>query len=303
MRLAASIGALALLGGVAAARADFAAHLLIEQGHAHYQAGRHQEALAAFEQVPEEGNERILPELLHDKAAALFKLGRLDDARELWVRAAGLRDAAFEAQSRYNIGNCHYEKALEAASADPPQAPAALKLLDEAVAQYRDALRLDPRNANARANLELAARLKKQIEEQPPPQSQPQSQPSSQPNQDQQDEQDPDQPQGPQSQPSDQNDQQRQPQDHDQQDPNSQRQQRPQPDPDDPNRQQDPNSAPQPQPQAPQDDAADEQPPPPEVRMSPEEAQRLLQMIRDAEKARREALRARQRIRPVDKDW
>jgi Ca-activated chloride channel family protein len=301
MRLAASIGALALLGGVAPAGADSAAHLLIEQGHAHYQAGRYQEALAAFEQIAEEGNERILPELLHDKAAALFKLGRLDDARELWVRAAGLRDAAFEAQSRYNIGNCHYEKALEAASADPPQAPAALKLLDEAVAQYRDALRLDPRNANARANLELAARLKKQIEEQPPPQSQPQSQPSSQPNQDQQDEQDPDQQQGPQSQPSDQNDQQRQPQDDDQQDPNSQ-QQRPQPDPNDPNRQQDPN-APQPQPQAPQDDDADEQPPPPEVRMSPEEAQRLLQMIRDAEKARREALRARQRIRPVDKDW
>ncbi|NUQ50365.1 MAG: hypothetical protein HUU27_10675, partial [Phycisphaerae bacterium] len=281
------------------------ARRLMEQGHADYQAGRYQEALAAFERVPEEGNERILPELLHDKAAALFKLGRLDDARELWVRAAGLRDAAFEAQSRYNIGNCHYEKALEAASADPPQPPAALKLLDEAVAQYRDSLRLDPRNANARANLELAARLKKQIEEQPPPQSQPQSQPSSQPNQDQQDEQDQDQQQNPQSQPSDRSDpqQQQQPPDNDQQDPNSQQRRQPQPDPNDPNRQQDPNSAPRPEPQSSQDDAAGEQPPSPEIRMSPEEAQRLLQMIRDAEKARREALRARQRIRPVDKDW
>jgi hypothetical protein len=49
--------------------------------------------------------------------------------------------------------------------------------------------------------------------------------------------------------------------------------------------------------------AADQ--PPPGVKMSRQEAERLLQKIRDAEKARRELLRQRERARhkPVDRDW
>lgn len=43
----------------------------------------------------------------------------------------------------------------------------------------------------------------------------------------------------------------------------------------------------------------------PPVRLTPEQAERLLQKVRDAEKARREALRARERgkQRPVERDW
>jgi hypothetical protein len=61
--------------------------------------------------------------------------------------------------------------------------------------------------------------------------------------------------------------------------------------------------------QLPQPDANQPQPvelehDPNGVNMSQQEAERLLQMIRDAEKARREALRLRMRgPGPVEKDW
>lgn len=307
-----SRGTLALIASLAAALLTRAAPAdsprdLIARGHQEFQAGRYEHALKTFEQIPEEGNDAMLPELLHDKAAAQYKLGRFDEARELWVRASGLRDAAFEAQSRYNIGNCHYERALQQVAGEQPQPEAAKKLLDEAIAQYRDALRLDPQLANARANLELAASLKKKIEEQKPPDSQPQSQPSSQPNESQDPNQPSQQQQQPQSQPGDPN----QPQDGDQDQqqpesrPSSQPQSQPKPQPQDPNDPNQPQEQPDPdmQRQEQPEHSADELEPPPDVKMSPEEARRLLQMIRDAEKQRREALRARQRARPVEKDW
>ena len=55
---------------------------------------------------------------------------------------------------------------------------AVLQPLDRAIENYRDSVRLDPHFENARANLELALRLKKQLQEQAT------SQPSSQPSED-----------------------------------------------------------------------------------------------------------------------
>ncbi|RMF83243.1 MAG: hypothetical protein D6744_04995, partial [Planctomycetota bacterium] len=152
----------------------------IAKGNAAFDAGRYREALEAYAGVDENADPDLLPELLNNRAAAHFKLGAYDDARELWVRAAPLRDAAFEALARYNIGNCHYAEALQAvrppdardsssAMASPDDATdvsGALERLDHAIESYREALRLDPSLTDARANLELAAQLKKRIEEQ-----------------------------------------------------------------------------------------------------------------------------------------
>lgn len=300
----------------------------IREGNEHFAAGRYAEALEAYEQVPIEGRTPpdYLPELLHNRAAALFKLGRLDDARELWVRAAGLRDATFEAQMHYNTGNVHYAEALrslgrawEGQGPDPSSqqnqppggvgdAAAAARCLERAIERYRDALRLDPQLASARANLELAVRLRKLLE-QYPPSSQPQSQPD--PNRSQ--ENDRQQPQSqsasqPSSQPSP-GGEDREPQGdpHRQPPPDSQPQSSA--DESEAGEQQEPNQpAPDPN-QLPEPDANQVEPREPEddpngVHMTMQEAERLLQLIRDAEKARREALRLRLRgPRPVEKDW
>jgi Ca-activated chloride channel homolog len=188
---------------------------LIAQGNAHYAAGRYPEALQSYEEAAAGGAGQSL-EVLHDQAAAHFRLGQIDEARELWVRAQTLGDAAYEARSRYNLGNCDYADALAAAQGQDAQK--ALKLLVQAADEYRNALRIASTLTDARANLELTHLLKKQIEEQQKdqPQSQPSSQPCSQPSS-----------QSSQSQPSSQQSQQQQKQDQSSQ-PTSQPQTQPQ---------------------------------------------------------------------------
>lgn len=276
---------------------------LIARGNEHYAAGRYAEALAAYENAGEADAEAPSAELLHNQAAAQFKLGEIDEARELWVRAASLKDAKFEAAARYNLGNCDYADALSAVQGQNVQG--ALELLDRALAQYRDAVRLDQALANARANLELAQMLKQQIKEQTTtqPQSQPgttqqqqdqqqsSSQPSSQPNQqDQQSEQGDQQEQQPSSQPSE----------SEQPPPTSQ------PDSQPAEQQQGPTSQPaEPTTSQPAENQGEEEVQTIPITMTEAEAERLLQMIREAERARRKALARREAARqePVKRDW
>jgi Ca-activated chloride channel homolog len=168
----------------------------IAEGNRLFEAGSYADALKAYDDAALGAQKEIEPELLHNRAAALFKLGRIDEAREEWVRALAIGDARYEARTRYNLGNCAYEQALnvlrppeDAAATQPAEnkpenAPPAL--LERAIEHYRDAIHLDPALADARANLELALQLKKKLEEnQPPPSSQPdknKQQPSTQPN-------------------------------------------------------------------------------------------------------------------------
>jgi len=361
-RAGATAAAVVLLAGVVAARAD-SPRDLIAKGNDLYAAGKYAEALQAYVQAAALPGAASLSEVLHDQAAAQFKLGKIDDARELWTRAKSLGDAKFEARTRYNLGNCDYAQAVDGATQDPQ---GALEKLAKAGEQYRAALQLDPDLQAARVNLELMHLLKKQIEEQlqQSPQSQPSSQPSQQSKdkQDQKDQQqdpnqprDPNQAQDPNKQPHQQQtphpnqacdpnqapdpnqaQEPNQPRDpNEAQDPNQQpqneqqqqEQQEQQPNSDEPNESQhppDPNQSqaapepnenaapdpngtqpPQPQPAAESQPADPNQTPAGMVQLTPAQVERLLQKIRDAEKARRAQL-ARQRAakqKPVERDW
>ncbi len=286
---------------------------LIAQGNAHYAAGRYAEALQSYEQAASTGAAPST-ELLHDQAATHFKLGQIDEARELWVRAKTLGDAAFEARSRYNLGNCDYADAL--ATAQGQDAQKALKLLAQAADEYRNALHLDPTLADARANLELTHLLKKQIEEQQQnqPQSQPSSQPCSQPSSQPSSQSSQSQPSSQQSQ----SQQQKQDQSSQSSQPQTQPAQPPESQPQPQDQQKEPESQPESQPAPAETQPAEsqpaeqqeqgEQPPSANIRLTPAQAERMLQMVRDAEKARREMLAqmARDRMareKRVDRDW
>jgi Ca-activated chloride channel family protein len=299
-----------LVAAVSAGALAASPRALIAQGNEHYAAGRYQEALECYTQAEQAAADRApSAELLHDLAAAQFKLGNLDEARELWVRALALKDAAFEARVRYNLGNCNYAAALKALQAQ--QSEGVLEALQSAVEQYRDALALDPGLADARANLELATQLKRQLEQiatsqpqsqpsqcQDQPQQQPSSQPCSQPSGQQEGEEQkgqdgqPDRTSQPSSQPCT--------------SPATQPQER-QPPPEPSTRPAD-ESEPQPPPSFPEGGEEQAQELPEQgatIHMTREEAERLLQKIRDAEKARREVLRQREaaKQKPVDRDW
>lgn len=282
---------------------------LLRRGNTSYDAGRYAEALREYEHAAALGGDGAV-EATHNRADVLFRLGRLDEARELWSRIAATRDAAFEARTFYNLGNCDYAEAL--ASAEPPGARDAMRLLDQAAGRYREALRLDPTLIDARANLELAGLLRRQLEQQSRDESQDSDESGRSP--DDQAES------GDQSAPTD------EPQPSESE---STKPPEPQESPDSPPHDPPPFDQPS-EPIAPDEEPAaqsDQSPsheergaqspasesavPPPSPRepivvtMTRAEAERLLQMVRDAEKQRRAAL-ARQRAtraEPVERDW
>lgn len=308
-----------LVVAVAAALAETPRDL-IRQGNEHYAAGRFAEALQAYEAAAAE--QAAPPELLHDRAAAYYQLGDREQARDLWVQVKAAGGAALEARALYNLGNCDYQDALAAAEQNPR---AAIAGLDKAIALYRAALALDPQLTDARANLELAAQLKRQIEEQTEeqPQSQPSSQqcPESQPSEDQQQKQEQQQDQQQQQQ-QDQAQEQKEQEQQDQQQSDQQQSDQPQSqeqEPQDQQQQQGEQQQGEEQPQQEQSASGDQQQSQPEsseepqaeprelppIDMTQQQAERLLQMIRDAEKARREMLARQQRAQqqPVERDW
>lgn len=311
--------------GISPANPTAPARALVQQGNEHYAAGRYAEALQCYQDAQTTADarrdndsrgrlsnhdQRQRADILHNQAAAHFKLGEIDAARDLWVRLKESPDPAFEARTRYNLGNCDYAEAL--AAAGQPDARAALQRLASAAEQYRAALRLDATLTDARANLELAEILKREIEEQQSesPQSQhgeqqdqsdqqqsqnePASQPSSQPGQSEQQpesqssaDQSPEESPPPPPQPKESNEEPRESQ--------SDAEQKPQPPPSEP-------KAEPGQEREAQERPGQESPP---IEMTREQAERLLQMVRDAERARREALARQQaaRQKPVDRDW
>ena len=144
---------------------------LIREGNAHYAAQCYTLAQASYEQALTAAGPHPPAELLHNLAAVHYRLARFDEAREYWNRARPLGDAAFEARAYYNLGNCDYAAALHKLAAQ--DRAAALTLLTHAAKQYHEAIRLDPTLSEARANLELISRLTAQIEQAPDPQSSP----------------------------------------------------------------------------------------------------------------------------------
>jgi Ca-activated chloride channel homolog len=145
-----AVGAgLLLLAGPARALGPFEANPPgVERGLKAYDEGRFEDALRAFQDAEREapGN----PALEYNRGNALYRLGRYDEARESYRRAADSAATSLKERDLYNMGN----------------ALAQLGDTQAAIGAYRKALVLEPRDEAARHNLEV---LLRKI---PPPKSQ-----------------------------------------------------------------------------------------------------------------------------------
>lgn len=163
--------AAAVRSGGAGAPDPTAARAMIHEGRALYDRQDYGGALERFERAADLADAALRPLVLHNVAAARYRLGRVSEARELWARIASSSDVAFEARVRFNLGNCAYAAAWQnLQQALDPKAEQRRALLENAVrelslaiASYGDALRLDGAIEDARVNLELAARLRRQL--------------------------------------------------------------------------------------------------------------------------------------------
>jgi len=232
-------------------------------------------------------------ETLFNLGVERYRMGDLEAARTLFSAAATRGSASVAARAMYNRGTTRYIESLPADASPTASraAPAAgtpsqsTEVLERALQELKDAIRADPTNRDARANAELAyRRLKelKQEQQQDQQQQDQQQQDQQQQNQQQQDQQQQDQQQQDQQQ-QDQQQQDQQQQDQQQQDQQQQDQQQ----------------------QGQQQQAANERAEQAEKPLTRQQVERLLQKIREREKARltERARRERGKTAPADRDW
>lgn len=171
-RPAAAIAALFLLGAGAAraAPARVGDELLLRptrltsEGRKAYADGNDPKALEAFGKAaaarPDDPRARF------NLADALYKNGKLDEAKAIYETLAQDPRSPLSVAARYNLGNTLFQK----------------KDYSGAVRAYREALHASPADVDARRNLELALRALKEQEQkkQQQPQQQPRQQPQAQ---------------------------------------------------------------------------------------------------------------------------
>jgi Ca-activated chloride channel family protein len=138
-----------------------------------YRNDNYAEAYQEFEKaLKEHPNTHAADKIQFDAGAAAYKLGDFDKALEWFSRSLLSKDLSLQEKSHYNIGRTLEERADKAKTNEK-----ALGDLYNAQSHYEEALKLDPKDERARANLE---EVKKKIERlkqnpnspTPPPQSQ-----------------------------------------------------------------------------------------------------------------------------------
>jgi Ca-activated chloride channel family protein len=155
VRRRAAAALLAAAAGLAAAAAPAraaTAAALVEEGNRLFEAGRHDDALKLYTQAQLQAPDA--PEIHLDIGNVFYRKGEMEKAREAYARAFSAADRKLAGAARYNSGTA------DLSAGD----------LKGAVRAFREALKMDPDDADARRNLEVALRMMQQAP-QPPPQA------------------------------------------------------------------------------------------------------------------------------------
>jgi hypothetical protein len=276
--------------GVSAASAQSARQMLRE-GNKLFSEGKHTEAINKYNEALVEQPEALEPKF--NKADSYYRLDDLGEAIDLYQEVAAESKAMpLVTKAKYNLGNCFFQRGSKQRDSDLQKA---LEDMKAAVAQWRQVLDIEPENAKAARNIEVARLTIKdildQLKRQQEQQKQQQQQQNQQDQQDQQSQQDQQQQQQGQGQQKDQS--------QSQQDPNQ---------PQDPNQTQDAGK-----PQEPNQPQDEEKEPDKQQQGQPQEQDQqqtivpdaTAQEILDKEQRQKEQRRILQRgqTQKVEKDW
>ena len=249
------------------------------KGNEMYKNQKHAEAARWFGEGLQSSEEAkpgpVQAGLWNNLGATLHKMGQFEQATQAFSNAVALASSDREvARSAYNAGNNAYKAASNSAQASAPNAPPvqgqpqSAESMEAALDHYKKAMLADPTDENAKFNYEF---VKRQMEEQEQNQDQQQQ---DQENQDQQN-------QDEQQQNQDQQNQEQQQEEQQQQQQNQQQQQQDQ-----------------------QQEQQQQQTPEDLDKLSPEEAERILQALQnEEEELLRQIVKPKTQPKKVDKDW
>ncbi len=109
-------------------------------------------------------------ESVYNAGVTMYRAGEFELAGELFAAAASNAKAMIAARSMYNRGTTSYAqslKSMQTAGENPQPSPdaqqAVIESLERSLRELKDAVRADPTNIDARANAELAYRVLKDL--------------------------------------------------------------------------------------------------------------------------------------------
>jgi len=109
-------------------------------------------------------------ESVYNAGVNMYRAGEFELAGELFAAAASNAKALIAARSMYNRGTTSYAqslKSMQTAGENPQPSPdaqqAVIESLERSLRELKDAVRADPTNIDARANAELAYRVLKDL--------------------------------------------------------------------------------------------------------------------------------------------
>lgn len=130
---------------------------LISKGNKFYKSGNYDDSLKMYKKAVDKVP---LSEIANfNEAAALYKKEQYDQAIDSLSKILGLKSAKLEPEVNYNIGNCKYMKSLKE---EDSNLSGAIDLLEESIGYYERTLQLDPKDEDAKHNIDIA---KKRLEE------------------------------------------------------------------------------------------------------------------------------------------
>lgn len=109
--------------------------------------------------------------LHYDAGAAAYKAGDYDRALEAFSRATTTNDPAMRAKAEYNLANTLVQRGAKQSAKEPK-----LKEWQNALQHYDEALKVEPKDEDAKYNRELVRKMMEELEKQQPPEQQQQQQ-------------------------------------------------------------------------------------------------------------------------------
>jgi|YNPBryulayer2012_1023412.scaffolds.fasta_scaffold01024_1 tetratricopeptide (TPR) repeat protein len=135
----------------------------LREGNNKYLAGDYDEAKRRYDKIiAEEERFENKKEAIFNSGNALYRMKKFDDAESDYRKIAenATLPPILRADAYYNIGNGYFTRAKDA------QGEQKESLLKDAIKHYKESLKLNPNDLQAKQNLEFAKALLKQEEEQ-----------------------------------------------------------------------------------------------------------------------------------------